>query len=127
MDALVTPSLHAPVETETVLRQEFEARLRDSSALVFRVALAVLHNREDAEETAQEAFVRAYRHFARLREPERFRAWIVRIAFRIALDRVRESSRREIREAASAVAEPEPTVEELAASHELERRVRAAV
>ena len=128
MDALVTQSLDATVRIDRSLEREFEERLASTSTLVFRVALGVLHNREDAEETTQETFVRAYRSFPRLREPERFRAWIVRIAFRLALDRVRETSRRARRELAAAdPTPPTPTVEDLAASRELERRVRHAV
>lgn len=127
MDALLTPTLDAPVRRDSSLEQEFELRLADCSTLVFRVALGVLHNREDAEETAQEAFVRAYRSFARLREPERFRGWIVRIAFRLALDRVRATSRRERRELAAVDPSPEPTAEDRAASREFGRRVRHAV
>jgi RNA polymerase sigma factor (sigma-70 family) len=120
MDALVTQSLETPVGIDRTLEREFEKRLTDTKTLVFRVALGVLHNREDAEETAQEVFVRAYRSYARLREPERFRAWIVRIAFRLALDRVRATNRRLQRElAVSDAAPPAPTVEDLAASREL--------
>lgn len=128
MDALVTQSLEAPIGIDQTLEREFEERLADTNTLVFRVVLGVLHNREDAEETAQEVFVRAYRSYSRLREPERFRAWIVRIAFRLALDRVRTTNRRLRRElAVSDAAPPSPTVEDLAASRELGRRVRHAV
>src|SRR5262245_47902804 len=111
MDALVTQSLEAPVGIDQTLEREFEERLADTNRLVFRVALGVLHNSEDAEETAQEVFVRAYRSYSRLREPERFRAWIVRIAFRLALDRLRTTNRRLRRElAVSDAAPPSPPV-----------------
>jgi DNA-directed RNA polymerase specialized sigma24 family protein len=43
------------------LEREFEARLSESSTLAFRVAYAVLRHRQDAEDVAQEAFVKAYR------------------------------------------------------------------
>jgi DNA-directed RNA polymerase specialized sigma24 family protein len=42
----------------------------------------------------------AYRKFRDLRKPEQFRSWIVRIAFRLALDRWRSAKRREVRETA---------------------------
>src|SRR2546425_8398243 len=38
-----------------------------------------------SEDVAQEALLRAYRRFDRLRDRNRFRAWLVRIAFRLAL------------------------------------------
>jgi DNA-directed RNA polymerase specialized sigma24 family protein len=60
------------------LSREFELRLTDSSKLAFRVAFAVLRHREDAEDVAQEALVRAYRGFRQLRARNRFRAWLVK-------------------------------------------------
>jgi RNA polymerase sigma-70 factor (ECF subfamily) len=80
------------------LEREFEVRLAESSTLAFRVAYGVLRNREDAEDVAQEAFTRAHRHFATLRERERFRAWLVRITWRLAIDRQRAEKRRTLRE-----------------------------
>ena len=83
----------------SAIRREFEERLTDSSALAFRVARGVLKNDADAEDVAQESLIRAFRKFARLRDRNRFRAWLVRISFRLALDRLRSSKRREFREA----------------------------
>jgi RNA polymerase sigma-70 factor (ECF subfamily) len=92
---------------ERDLEREFEARLAESSTLAFRVAFGVLRNREDAEDVAQEAFVNAYRHFKALRDRDRFRAWLVRIAWRLAINRLRSDRRRLNRETAEAcVAEP---------------------
>ncbi len=89
---------HGVPAMQEALDREFEARLVDSSTLAFRVAFSVLRQREDAEDVAQEAFVRAYRHFARLRDRERFRAWLVRLTWRLALDRRRSDRRRAARE-----------------------------
>ena len=80
------------------LEREFEARLVESSTLAFRVAFSVLRQREDAEEVAQEAFAKAYRRFHQLRERERFRAWLVRMTWRMAIDRQRSNRRRVARE-----------------------------
>jgi RNA polymerase sigma-70 factor, ECF subfamily len=81
------------------IRREFEERIGDSTALAFRVARGVLKNDADAEDVAQEALIRAFRKFSRLRDRNRFRAWLVRISFRLALDRLRSAKRRELREA----------------------------
>ena len=86
------------VTVDEELELEFEARLVESSTLAFRVAYAVLRNREDAEEVAQEAFTKAYRSFAQLRDRARFRAWLVRMTWRMALDRQRSARRRTARE-----------------------------
>ena len=109
------------------LAQEFEARLAECSTLAFRVALGVLHNAADAEEVAQEAFIRAYRSFHRLRDRERFRGWLARIAWRLALDRWRSASRRERREQIAAEPPPVQNAEELAASWEFQGRLQQAV
>ena len=82
------------------LEREFEARLVESSTLAFRVAFSVLRQRQDAEDVAQEAFVRAHARFRQLRDRERFRAWLVRMTWRLAIDHLRSARRRLHREQA---------------------------
>jgi RNA polymerase sigma-70 factor, ECF subfamily len=113
--------------TDAGLEREFEARLQDTGTLAFRVAYGVLRHREDAEDVAQEALARAYRSFRGLRDRDRFRAWLVRTAWRLAIDRQRQDRRRLAREQA---ADPGPAVvngEEAAASRERQARVFEAV
>jgi len=86
------------LESEAATREAFESHLAECGPLAFRVARGVLRNTSDAEDVAQEALLRAFRRFKHLRERERFRAWLVRIAFRLALDRARSAKRRELRE-----------------------------
>ena len=83
------------------LRAEFEARLGESSSLAVGIAYSVVRNRADAEDVAQDAFVRAYRRFASLRDRERFRAWLVRMTWRLAIDWKRSTRRRDAREDAA--------------------------
>ena len=99
--AEVAPQLHAwdhGLTVDQALAREFEARLVESSTLAVRVAYSVLRNREDAEDVAQEAFAKAYRSFSQLRDRDRFRAWLVRMTWRMALDRQRANRRRVARE-----------------------------
>jgi len=91
------------VSVDQDLEHEFEARLLESSTLAFRVAFGVLRHREDAEDVAQEAFAKAYRSFRQLRDRDRFRAWLVRMTWRLALDRKRSDRRRLAREDVVAV------------------------
>ena len=86
------------IGVESELEREFEARLVGSSKLAFRVAFSVLRHRQDAEDVAQEAFVKAYRSFRQLRDRDRFRAWLVRMTWRLAIDRQRNDRRRASRE-----------------------------
>jgi RNA polymerase sigma-70 factor (ECF subfamily) len=83
---------------DDALEREFEARLVESTTLAFRVAFGVLRHRQDAEDVAQEAFVKAYRSFRQLRDRDRFRAWLVRMTWRLALDRQRGDRRRAARD-----------------------------
>lgn len=113
---------------EATLAQEFERRLADCPALAYRVALGVLRNTAEAEDVAQEAMLRAYRNFHRLRDRERFRAWLVRTAWRLALDRIRSVGRRERRE--RAVIEEsggEAGVEGVIATREFQRKLAVAL
>ena len=117
-----------PVSLDPALEREFEERLADSSTLAFRVALGVLRRREDAEDVAQDAFLRAHRAFASLRDRERFRPWLVRTAFRLALDRRRGEKRRGLREEVfGADPGPVPSVEDEAARQQVRERVAEAV
>lgn len=79
--------------------RKWDELLVECAPLAFRVARGVLRNDADAEDVAQEALLRAHRRFERLRAPEKFRAWLVRIGFRLALDRLRAAKRRKQREA----------------------------
>lgn len=111
-------------------RREFEARLAECGPLAFRVARGVLRNDADAEDVAQEALLRAYRRFDGLRDAQKFRGWLVRIVFRLALDRARTVKRRELREtewAHPARRPSPPSTEELAASSEFQAQFDRAV
>ena len=89
------------VAVDQELEREFETRLVESSTLAFRVAYGVLRHRQDAEDVAQDAFVKAYRNFRQLRDRERFRAWLVRMTWRLSIDRRRNDRRRLAREDAA--------------------------
>jgi RNA polymerase sigma-70 factor, ECF subfamily len=127
MDALVADDAEAVVILDDTLEREFVARLEEASRLAFRVALGVLHNRADAEDVAQEALVRAYQNLGRLRGLPRFRAWLVRIVWRLALDHRRSAGRRALREASSAGEASPPSVEDLAASSEFQEHLERAM
>src|SRR5882757_9971801 len=119
---------HGTAQAET--RREFEERLAECGPLAYRVARGVLRNTADAEDVAQEALLRAYSKFDRLRDRNRFRAWLVRIAFRLALDRLRSGKRRELRDTLWSQPERQPpgaTAEDLAASSEFQAHLDNAL
>jgi RNA polymerase sigma-70 factor (ECF subfamily) len=103
------------LSVDAELERDFETRLVESSTLVFRVAFSVLRHREDAEEVAQEAFVRAYRRFSQLRHRDRFRAWLVRMTWRLAIDRRRSEKRRAARDGSADAVQAPAAVDEMIA------------
>jgi RNA polymerase sigma-70 factor (ECF subfamily) len=115
---------------QTDARREFEERLAEYGPLAFRVARGVLRNTADAEDVAQEALLRAYKSFDRLRDRNRFSGWLVRISFRLALDRLRSAKRRERRDALwsqPAHLPPPATAEDVAASNQFQGRLERAL
>src|SRR5215831_11240501 len=68
-------------------RRAFESLVRRHERRVFRVALAVLGNNEDAEEAMQDTFVRAFRHLNQFRREARFSTWLTRIAVNEAIEK----------------------------------------
>src|SRR5436189_6216017 len=87
-----------PLDVEREAEREFEARLAECSGLAFRLAFSVLRHRQDAEDVAQDAFAKAHRAFHSLRDRDRFRAWLARMTWRLAIDRQRANRRRLLRE-----------------------------
>jgi RNA polymerase sigma-70 factor, ECF subfamily len=117
----------ALVTVDADLEREFEDRLRESADLAVRVAYGVVRHHQDAEEIAQEAFAKAHRRFAQLRDRTRFRAWLVRMTWRLAIDRWRSDRRRQAREQISLVDDPVPTTEAVAAANERAARLWRAI
>ncbi|HEY9450986.1 MAG TPA: RNA polymerase sigma factor [Gemmatimonadaceae bacterium] len=69
---IVERVLAGDTEAFGVLVERYHARC-------VRLALHILGNREDAEDAAQESFLRAYRYLSGYRERERFASWLYRI------------------------------------------------
>src|SRR5437764_9447027 len=123
--AVILPDIFA---VDADLDTEFEIRLRESSTLAFRVAYSVLRHREDAEDVAQDAFAKAYGNFRQLRDRDRFRAWLVRLTWRLALDRQRGARRRRARELAHAeVVRPVPDAADEAVQRERTEQLWRAI
>lgn len=78
----------------------FGERIAENQRRVFQIAYSVLGNSADAEDVAQETFLRAYQKSDSLREAEKFRGWVNRIVFRLALNRRRAYRRRTARDIA---------------------------
>ena len=76
----------------------FETIVRARMDAVYRLTSAILGDEADARDAAQETFVLAWREMSRLREPEKFEAWLQRVAVNAARMALRARGRRRIRE-----------------------------
>src|SRR5215204_5011396 len=78
----------------------FESLVTAYQERIFRFALRYCGNREDAEETAQDAFVRAYRALQTYPPDRRrglnLRAWLYTITLNVARNRVRRKRHRSV-------------------------------
>jgi RNA polymerase sigma factor (sigma-70 family) len=57
--------------------------------IVFSIALKVLKNREDAEEMAQESFIKAYKSLHTFQGKAKFSTWLYRITYNTCISEVR--------------------------------------
>ncbi len=58
--------------------------------IVFSIALKVLKNREDAEEMAQESFIKAYKSLNTFKGTAKFSTWLFRITYNTCISHVRK-------------------------------------
>ena len=70
-------------------RDAFEMIIRTQSRTLFAIAYGILQNREEAEDVVQDSLVRAWKTRWRVRDPEKFPAWLATIARHRAHDVLR--------------------------------------
>jgi RNA polymerase sigma-70 factor, ECF subfamily len=68
-----------------------ETLVADHFRMVFRIAYSILRNHHDAEDAAQECFLRVWKQKDRLSEVSNAKTWLARIAWTTALDKRRSS------------------------------------
>ncbi len=61
-------------------REAFGMIIRTHSRALFAIAYGILQNREEAEDAVQDALVKAWKSRWRVRNPEKFPAWLCMIA-----------------------------------------------
>ncbi|MCF8302396.1 MAG: sigma-70 family RNA polymerase sigma factor [Bacteroidales bacterium] len=58
--------------------------------MAYTIAIKIVKNAEDAEEIAQDAFVKAYRSLGSFRKKSKFSTWLYRIVYNTAISKVRK-------------------------------------
>lgn len=90
-------------------RDAFEMIIRTQSRALFAIAYGILQNREEAEDAVQDALVKAWKSRWRVRDPEKFPAWLAMIARYRARDVFRRRRSIPLSEATTDTIEPETT------------------
>jgi len=67
-------------------RDAFEMIIRTHSRTLFAIAYGILQNREETEDAVQDALIKAWKSRWRVRDPEKFPAWLCMIARHRARD-----------------------------------------
>ena len=70
--------------------EAFSALVERYQSLVFSVALKILRNRHDAEDIAQESFVKAFRSLSSFKREAKFSTWLCQIAYNTAVSYTRK-------------------------------------
>ena len=102
-------------EAPAIASDEETARAAAFSRLVderldetYRLARLILRDAQEAEDATHDAFVRAWRDHARLRDPAKFDAWFGRIVANVCRDRLRRQAHRRHDDLDQAAARPAP-------------------
>ena len=68
----------------------FEELVKRYDRRLLRIAQHLTHNREDAEDAVQEAFLKAFQHLGEFREQSKFSTWLIRITLNQSLMKLRK-------------------------------------
>jgi RNA polymerase sigma-70 factor, ECF subfamily len=80
------------------------ARLADEHLdAAYRLACAILRDPTDAQDATHDAFVQAWQKWSTLRDPDRFQAWFDRILINTCRNRLRRTTRWQMRDISSEV------------------------
>lgn len=73
--------------------EAFSALAARHRSLCMKLAISVLHEREDAEDEVQNSLLKAYRHIGQFHSDSKFSTWLSRIVINQCLMRVRQTRR----------------------------------
>lgn len=62
----------------------------------FNLSLKILRNREDAEETTQDSFVKAIKAIRAFQKHSSFKTWLYRIVYNTSLNKLRQSKKEKV-------------------------------
>jgi RNA polymerase sigma-70 factor (ECF subfamily) len=89
-------------------REAFEMIIRAHSRTLFAIAYGILQNREEAEDVVQDSLIKAWKTRWRVRDPEKFPAWLATVTRHSAHDVFRKRRTVPLLEQLTEPIEPEP-------------------
>jgi len=63
--------------------------------MIFTLALKMIKNREEAEEVAQDTFIKIFNSLSKFKGDSKFSTWIYKIAYNTCLDRLKKNKKEE--------------------------------
>lgn len=73
--------------------QSFGILVEKYQTMVYSLALKMLKHREEAEEVAQDTFIKAYKSLAKFSGKSKFSTWLYRITYNTCLDRIKSNTK----------------------------------
>src|SRR6476660_9055254 len=85
------PAVALMSDSRPALADSFEEVVRRRETEVLRTAYRIVGNWADAEDIAQEVFLRLHRHRIKFPNDKALRSWLYRVAVNLCLDRARST------------------------------------
>jgi RNA polymerase sigma-70 factor (ECF subfamily) len=84
---------------DKILRGEtnaFTALVDRYKDMIFSLSLKMLKNREEAEEVAQDTFIKIFNSLSKFKGDSKFSTWIYKIAYNTCLDRLKKNKKEDL-------------------------------
>jgi RNA polymerase sigma-70 factor (ECF subfamily) len=117
------------VPEERAVSESVEALVHEHARMVFKIAYSVQRQHADAEDVAQEVFLRVLRHGRELDRVRNQKAWVAKIAWRTAVDRVksREQARKDVTSAIESLYGDYAAMDDVLAEQQRMKLLRAMI
>ncbi|MED3648328.1 sigma-70 family RNA polymerase sigma factor [Halalkalibacterium halodurans] len=69
----------------------FEVLIKNEQEKLYKIAYSYVKNEQDALDIVQDAIIKGYKSFHKLKEKKYFSTWITRIVINSAIDHIRKS------------------------------------
>ena len=95
---IVTMTTNDQVYIEAILNGDanaFTVLVNRYKDLVYTLALRMMKHTEEAEEAAQDTFIKAYKSLNKFKGDSKFSTWIYRVAYNTCLDRLKKNKRQQ--------------------------------